>query len=91
MNVMPAYAIRFTFEGLLPEEAEARVLDKIAGSVITHPDDGSTVVAIPVTVAGLAHAARDMSGWNAILTHLTGVAPLAVSADPLEERPRGIL
>jgi hypothetical protein len=83
MIVMPAYAIRFTFEGLLPEGAEERVREKIPGTAISHPDDGSTIVAISVTVAGLAHAARDMSGWNAILTHLTGIAPIAASADPL--------
>lgn len=84
MMVMPDYAVHLTYEDLLPEDVEEQLLDLLPGSVISHPGDGGTVVAVPITVSGISEAARDLPGWTDKIARLTGVSPSSLSVDPLE-------
>lgn len=85
MITMPDFAIHARFDGLLPETGEEALLDLVPGTVISHPAEGGTVVAIPLTADDVHEAARRLAGWTATIEHVAGATPLSLSIDPLEE------
>jgi hypothetical protein len=85
MTTMPDFAIRATWPGLLTEDAEERLLALAPGTVLSHPRDGGTAVAIPLTADDVHEAARRLTGWTATLEICAGLVPYSLSIDPLED------
>jgi hypothetical protein len=85
MTAMPDFAIRATFGEVLPEDVDERLLDLVPGTVITHPLEGGEAVAVPVTHEDFRAAAQDLSWWAERIRHVTGVDPVSLSLDPLED------
>ena len=85
MIVMPNFAIRATWPGLLTEDADERLLDLVPGTVVVHPLEGGTEVAVPVTQDDIHSVTRSLEAWTALLAQYAGDDPESLSIDPLEE------
>ena len=55
-ELLPHFAVVASYAELLSETLEEAMLESVHGTVIAHPSEGGTRVAVPITVASLREA-----------------------------------
>lgn len=81
------YAVHATWTAPLAPGADELLLERLpSGTVVSHPAAAAatTVVAIPVTAAGVRDVARTLDSWLLALEVLVGAVPFSISVDPID-------